>query len=142
MQLLSERRLTAISRSVASGRILPILVFAMLMVTLGATVAVELLSPNSFSSFGNALWWSAATVTTVGYGDVVPATSGGRVVAAFVMYVGVASVSIVTALVTSAVVTYQQRRLGGDAERHQELLEALARIESRLDGLERAAPPP
>jgi voltage-gated potassium channel len=135
--LLSERRMTALSRSVASGRILPILVIAMLLVTLGSTVVVEILSPNSFSSFGNALWWSAATVTTVGYGDVVPATSGGRVIAGFVMFAGISLVSLVTAFVTSAVVSYQQRRLGGDANRHQELLDALARIERRLDALER-----
>jgi voltage-gated potassium channel len=137
MALLSERRLTAISRAVASGRILPILVLAMLTVTLTATVAVEVLSPNSFSSFGNALWWAAATVTTVGYGDVVPATSGGRVIAGFVMFAGIASVSLATAIVTSAFVTYQQRRLGGDAERQQVLLDALERIELRLEELER-----
>ena len=83
------------------------------------------------------MWWAAATVTTVGYGDVVPATSGGRIIAGFVMFAGIASVSIVTALVTSAVVTYQQRRLGGEAERHRELVEAMARIERRLEALER-----
>jgi voltage-gated potassium channel len=136
MQLLSERRLTAISRAVASGRILPFLVLTMLLVTLAATVVVEVFTPNSFSSFGNAAWWAAATVTTVGYGDVVPATSGGRFIAVFVMFAGIASVSIVTALVTSAVVTYQQRRLGADVERHRELVETLARIEQRLDRLE------
>jgi voltage-gated potassium channel len=135
--LLSERRLTAISRAVASGRILPIIVLAMLTVTLGAAIAVEVLSPNSFSSFGNALWWAAATVTTVGYGDVVPATSGGRVIAGFVMFAGIASVSLVTAIVTSAFVTYQQRRLGGDAERHQELLGALEQVDRRLESIER-----
>jgi voltage-gated potassium channel len=137
MPLLSERRLMAISRAVASGRILPFLVLTMLAVTVGAALAVEIFSPKSFSSFGNAAWWAAATVTTVGYGDVVPATSGGRFIAVFVMFAGIASVSIVTALVTSAVVTYQQRRLGGEAERHQELVETLARIEKRLDGLNR-----
>jgi voltage-gated potassium channel len=137
MPLLSERRLTAISRAVASGRILPFLVLTMLAVTFAAATAVEVLSPNSFSSFGNALWWAAATVTTVGYGDVVPATSTGRVIAGFVMFAGIASVSIVTALVTSAVVTYQQRRLGGEADRHRELVEMLARIDQRLDTLER-----
>jgi len=137
MPLLSEHRLAAISRAVASGRILPFLVLTMLLVTLAAATVVEVLSPNSFSSFGNAAWWAAATVTTVGYGDVVPATSGGRFIAVFVMFAGIASVSIVTALVTSAVVTYQQRRLGGEVERHRELVETLARIEQRVDALER-----
>ena len=53
------------------------------------------------------------------------------------MFVGVATVSLVTAVVTAGFVGVQQRRLGGEAERHQELATALARIEQRLDALER-----
>jgi voltage-gated potassium channel len=101
------------------------------------TAAVEILSPNSFDSLGDAAWWSATTVTTIGYGDVVPGTSGGRVIAVFVMFASVATVSFTTAVVTAAFVGYQQRKLGGDRERHEQILEKLARIEQRLDALER-----
>ncbi len=52
------------------------------------------------------------------------------------MVFGVASVSLITALVTSSFMTYQQRRSGGELDRHQQLVEALARIEQRLDALE------
>ena len=100
------------------------------------TAAVEIFSPNSFDSLGDAAWWAATTVTTIGYGDVVPGTSGGRVVAVFVMFASVATVSFTTAVVTAAFVGYQQRRLSGDAERHLELVETLSRIEQRLDALE------
>ena len=75
-------------------------------------------------------------MTTVGYGDVVPESSGGRLIGVFVMVFGVASVSLMTALVTSSFVTYQQRRSGGELERHQELVESLERIEQRLDALD------
>jgi voltage-gated potassium channel len=113
-----------------------ILLIATSLVLIAGTLA-RAIEPETFTSIGLAFWWALTTVTTVGYGDVVPATSGGRFIAVFVMFAGIASVSIVTALVTSAVVTYQQRRLGGEAERHQELVETLARIEKRLDGPDR-----
>jgi hypothetical protein len=59
------------------------------------------------------------------------------VIAVFVMFASVATISFTTAVVTASFVSYQQRRLSGDAERHQELREALHRIEKRLDALER-----
>ena len=85
---------------------------------------------------GDAAWWAATTVTTIGYGDVVPGTSGGRFIAVFVMFASVASVSMSTAVITASFVGYQQRRLGHDADRHQELIEMLGRIEQRLDTIE------
>jgi len=94
------------------------------------------LSPRSFQSIGDAAWWAATTVTTIGYGDVVPATGGGRVIAVFVMFASVATISFTTAVVTASFVSYQQRRLSGDKERHEELRVALERIEQRLETLE------
>ena len=76
-------------------------------------------------------------MTTVGYGDVVPESTGGRLIGVFVMVFGVASVSLITALVTSSFITYQQRRTGGELERYEELREALERIEQRLDSMDR-----
>ncbi len=44
--------------------------------------------PRQFGTFPQALWWAVVTMTTVGYGDVVPVTPGGRVLASFVMICG------------------------------------------------------
>ena len=99
---------------------------------------VHVLSPKAFATWGDEFWWAAQTVTTVGYGDVVPSTSGGRFIAGIVMFVSVATVSLVTAVVTAGFVAFQQRRLSGDVERHEELRAALHRIEQRLDRLERS----
>ena len=120
----------------ASGRIIPYLVALMFVIMLSGALAVRFLSPHSFSSFGNALWWSATTVTTIGYGDVVPATSGGRVIAVFVMFASVATISFTTAVVTASFVGYHQRRLSHDDERHRELVETLDRIEKKIDALD------
>jgi voltage-gated potassium channel len=137
MPLFSEREIARIERISTSGRVIPYLAAFTIAVTLGAAFVVEVFSPNSFNSFGDALWWAAQTVTTVGYGDVVPQTSGGRVVAVFVMVFGVAAVSLTTAIVTSGFVARAQRvrqqdESAGDAHTH----ESLARIEARLERIE------
>lgn len=51
----------------------------------------------NITSFGDALWWSATTVTTVGYGDHFPVTTTGRLVAVALMVVGIACIGAITA---------------------------------------------
>jgi voltage-gated potassium channel len=48
------------------------------------------------NSSGEALWWSLVTVATVGYGDYVPITNGGRMTALFLMVIGIAMFGIFT----------------------------------------------
>jgi voltage-gated potassium channel len=52
-------------------------------------------------SFGTALWWAAATMTTVGYGDTVPVTFEGRLIAVGLMISGIALLGVVTATLAS-----------------------------------------
>jgi voltage-gated potassium channel len=74
-----------------SGPLVSVLVI-FLMVLFLASVAVHFLErdaqPVAFGSVPAALWWAVATLTTTGYGDVVPVTPFGRLVAAFVMICG------------------------------------------------------
>jgi voltage-gated potassium channel len=74
-----------------SGPLLSVLVI-FLMVLFLASVAVYYLErdvqPGTFGNIPAALWWAVATLTTTGYGDVVPITPLGRLVAAFVMICG------------------------------------------------------
>jgi voltage-gated potassium channel len=55
----------------------------------------------TITSYGDALWWSLTTVTTVGYGDRVPVTDTGRLVAAGLMLAGIALIGAVTASLAS-----------------------------------------
>lgn len=125
-------------RAATSGRVIPYLAGVTVVVTVGAAFFVEVFSPKSFTSFGDALWWAAQTVTTVGYGDVVPQTDGGRIVAVVVMVFGVAAVSLATAIVTSGFVARAQRvRREGELAERPPVHESLARIEERLERIER-----
>ena len=55
-------------------------------------------------SFGDAVWWSITTVTTVGYGDLWPVTATGRVIAVLLMMGGISLVGVVTATLASWIV--------------------------------------
>lgn len=59
-------------------------------------------SPDaSIQSFGDALWWAVVSITTVGYGDLTPTTTMGRLIAAGLMIGGIALLGIVTATLAS-----------------------------------------
>ena len=61
------------------------------------TLAEDVGDGRRVHSFFDALWWSSATITTVGYGDIFPVTAAGRVVGVFTMLVGISTFSVVTA---------------------------------------------
>jgi voltage-gated potassium channel len=63
---------------------------------------------DSIRSPFDALWWGISTMTTVGYGDVVPKTAEGRIAASVLMLLGVGLFSAVTAIVTSFLVSSRQ----------------------------------
>ena len=62
---------------------------------------------EEFYWLGDAIWWVLVTMTTVGYGDKVPITLGGRIVGIFIMFFGVALLSIFTATISSIFITRQ-----------------------------------
>ncbi|WP_328596577.1 potassium channel family protein [Aeromicrobium yanjiei] len=62
-----------------------------------AVLDVERGGTGSIQSFGDAVWWSITTITTVGYGDTFPVTTTGRFIAAGLMFSGIAVLGVVTA---------------------------------------------
>ncbi len=58
--------------------------------------------PEVFSSIPKALWWAVASLTTVGYGDMVPLTVGGRIFTTLVLFVGLGIVAGPAAIITTA----------------------------------------
>src|SRR4051812_47086929 len=84
-------------RAIADRHIVRYLSGATVLVAAGAGVLVWLIDRRDFATVGNAMWWSVQTLTTVGYGDIVPHTTWGRVVGSAVMVLGLTFLSILTA---------------------------------------------
>jgi voltage-gated potassium channel len=88
-----------------SSRFAEIIVFAGGVIIIGgiAGFLLESQAPNTeMPTLGDALWWAVVTVATVGYGDIVPVTAEGRMVAVFLMITGVATFAMVTSRLGAA----------------------------------------
>jgi voltage-gated potassium channel len=107
------------------------------VVTVGVTVVggllVRLTDPASISSVVTGFWWSLQTVTTVGYGDVVPASIAGRTTAAVVMLVGLSFLAVTTAAVTNAFVEASAQRRGAHAQ--DTVLAEIRRLRAEMEQL-------
>ena len=58
--------------------------------------------PEAFSSIFSSLWWSVVTLTTVGYGDIVPITIGGRIFTFIILMIGLGIIAIPSGMISSA----------------------------------------
>jgi len=81
-------------------RIYFVIFFSVVLMSSMAIYTFEHGANPAFDSIENALWWSVVTITTVGYGDVVPITLLGKLFGAFVMVLGLATVAMLTAILT------------------------------------------
>ena len=104
MMRLNDFAMRRLEGALESGRILRYLVTAIFAIAVASAVIIRLVDHEDFPSLGLALWWSVVTVTTVGYGDVVPVQPAGRAVAAVLMITGFASLSLLTGIVASVLV--------------------------------------
>jgi voltage-gated potassium channel len=68
------------------------------------TIVEDVGRRGRIDSFFDALWWSLATITTVGYGDLYPVTAEGRIVGGFTMVVGITTFAILTAKIAEFLV--------------------------------------
>ena len=67
--------------------------------------------PKSFPTIWLGMWWALETVTTVGYGDVVPATPAGKIIGSFLLLGGLAFLTVIIAMITGGFVArYNARR--------------------------------
>ncbi len=81
-----------------------LLAFAVLVVGATLIAAIEGRSGN-IASIGDALWYAVVTMTSTGYGDLIPQTAAGRIVGALLMLGGLSVISVLTATFASVLVT-------------------------------------
>jgi voltage-gated potassium channel len=84
-----------------------------LSITIISGVLMHFTDKKTYPNIGDGMWWAIQTVTTVGYGDLVPTSTIGRLVAALVMVAGIGFLTVVTAVITSTFIESAKRRLQG-----------------------------
>ena len=97
-------------------------------------VLARIVDPDTFDTVWLAFWWALQTITTVGYGDVVPQDTAGKAVGAVLMLGGLSLLSVITATITSAFVA--RRQADAQASGEDPVMKQLQQIESRLDGID------
>jgi voltage-gated potassium channel len=80
------------------------------------------------------VWWAITTVTTVGYGDIVPESTGGRIIGITIMLVGIGFVALLTAFIADRFINLTVET----EEKEDQILAELRAINARLDALEPA----
>jgi voltage-gated potassium channel len=92
--LQAQRRLT-------SGDALKIATLVTVAVVVVAGAAQSIFASGEFGLFWDGVWWAIVTITTVGYGDIYPKTTAGRLIGIAVMIVGIAAALVPTATIAS-----------------------------------------
>ncbi len=90
-----------------------VLVIFLTVLVVAATATYMLESkgqPQAFGSIPAALWWAIETLTTTGYGDMVPQTAAGKIVGALVMVTGIAVIALITGILATGFAEEERRR--------------------------------
>lgn len=107
---------------------------------LGGGAAFAAVEKSQDLSTWDGVWWAVSTVTTVGYGDKVPETTVGRVIAIVVMVVGIGFVAILTAAAAGRFMRERQADETGQLELRDRLDEILRRLDAIEGGSSERAP--
>lgn len=129
-----ERRIDrAIDRATTPRGAAVVIAGVSTVITLAAGFLMTVVDRENFPSIGSGLWWAVQTTTTVGYGDHVPTTVGGRLIAAVVMLFGIGFLTVITAAITSTFVARSRGHVATAAT-----VEAFRQIDQRLERIETA----
>jgi len=107
------------------NRFLLILVFSIATLLMVSTTVFYVMERGNHRSFFDGLWWTVVTITTVGYGDVVPSSEGGKIFGLLVIVSGFLMMSVTTALVSSILISRkmkQERGLSNVTYKHHTVL--------------------
>ena len=133
--MMRGRRLTRLrKRARQAGR----LVIMMSMVVMTGAIAMFLVEPATVPRLEDAIWWSLVSVTTVGYGDIVPETSAGRIVGGALLLFGVGAYGYLAGFVSAVLTDPSYEDEQAELKRQVTLVtieERLIQLNRRLDQL-------
>ena len=133
-----ERRLdTAVARATTPRGAAIVIATVSTAITVGAGSLMTVFDHENYPSVGSGLWWAVQTVTTVGYGDNVPVTLAGQLVAVLVMLLGIGFLTVITAAITSTFVS-RSRREQAPSDAETAMAEQFRQLNSRLERIEAA----
>ena len=124
-----------------------ILSVSLVVIILGTLMYIVEGQQNGFDNIPKSIYWAVVTLTTVGYGDVVPITTLGKTVAVFIMLLGYAIIAVPTGIVSSEMsknrtdkeqLENQEEILEKEEEiiaKDNEILKKLEALESKIDQL-------
>ena len=95
-------------------------------------MVISVLDP-AFDGPIDGIWWAWVTITTVGYGDIVPATNEGRLFGAILILVGLCMFSLLTASFSVFFIEKDEHQM---VEREKQNLNRITRLENRLEKIE------
>ena len=98
-----------------------LLAFTVLMISATTLHLIEgNVQPEVFGTLPDALWWSVISLTTIGYGDVVPITWPGKIAAGFTAFFGIALVALPTGILASALTEIVEKRHKGKEDQREQ----------------------
>ncbi|MGM0517257.1 MAG: potassium channel family protein [Pseudomonadota bacterium] len=103
------------------------------LVVLGGAI-MPMLDPANFEGFGDGVWWTLVTLSTVGYGDIVPQTESARLMGLIFVAIAVFWLSLISASIAAFLVGLRMEASTEDEERIEtQILRRLDRIEGLLE---------
>ena len=138
-----RRLLTILWQSKTSAGLTGISVITFLVISFGSTgvLIAELDQPNAnIATAEDAIWWSITTTTTVGYGDKYPVTTGGRVVATFLMIAGISLFGTLSG-VAATIFLGDNKDEPASREAQRLMLERLEAMQKEIHDLRENQPP-
>ncbi|MFN4045926.1 MAG: potassium channel family protein, partial [Acidilobaceae archaeon] len=119
------------SRSLQASTVIGALASTVLVSAITVYFAESGASNSTVKSFWDALWWAFATVTTVGYGDVVPETSLGRFVGVITMIIGIGVYSALIGIIAASLANVARK---AEAAPVQDLISKVERLGELSEG--------
>ena len=119
-----------------------ILYISLIVIILGTVMYVIEGQANGFENIPKSIYWAVVTLTTVGYGDVVPITTIGKTISVFIMLLGYAIIAVPTGIVSAELAKNRkdQKQLKNQdeiLEKEQEIISKETEILNKLELLEK-----